>query len=85
MEGCKVLTYITIEALDGSRLVRNCYRSKCYQNFVGTNMPGLKVVLAHIEVFYHFPVYTDWYKAFSLMKREIVVTATVVVAVVVIG
>ena len=48
-------------------------------------MPGLKVVLAHIEVFHHFPVYADWYEAFSRLKWEIVVTATVVVVVVVVG
>lgn len=48
-------------------------------------MPGLKVVLAHIEVFHHFPVHADWYEAFSRLKWEIVVTATVVVVVVVVG
>ena len=48
-------------------------------------MPGLKVVLAHIEVFHHFPVHADWYEAFSRMKWEIVVAATVVVVVVVVG
>ena len=57
----------------------------CYQNLIRSDMPGLKVVLAHIEVFHHFPVHTDWYEAFSQMKWEIVVTATVVVVVVVIG
>ena len=47
-------------------------------------MPGLKVVSAHIEVLDHFPVYTNWYEAFSLMKGKIVVTAAVIVVVVVI-
>lgn len=54
-------------------------------NLVRSDMPGLKIVLAHIEVFHHFPVYTDWYEAFSRIKWEIVVTATVVVVVVVVG
>ena len=76
---------IRVELLKGSRLVRNFNRSKCYQNLVRSDMPGLKIVLAHIEVFHHFPVYTDWYEAFSRIKWEIVVTATVVVVVVVVG
>lgn len=29
-------------------------------------------------MFHHFPVHTDWYEAFSRLKWEIVVTATVV-------
>jgi hypothetical protein len=83
MEGCKVLTHITIEALDGSRLLHNCYGSKCYQNFVRSDMPGFKIISAHIEVLYHLPIDTNWYETFSLMRWEIVVTATIVVVVVV--
>lgn len=48
-------------------------------------MPGLKVVLAHIEVFHHFPVHADWYEAFSRIKWEVAVTATIVVVVIVVG
>ena len=48
-------------------------------------MPGLEVVSAHIEVLDHFPVHTDRYEALTFVKREIVVTATVVVVVVVIS
>ena len=59
--------------------------AKCYQNLVRSDMPGLKVVLAHIKVLHHFPVHTDWYEAFFRLKWEIVVTATVVVVVVGVG
>ena len=61
------------------------YVRKSNQYFVRSDMPGLKVVLEHIEVFHHFPVHADWYEAFSRLKWEIVVTATVVVVVVVVG
>ena len=46
-------------------------------------MPSFKIILAHIEVLDHFPVYADWYEAFSFMKRKVVVTATVIVVVVI--
>lgn len=48
-------------------------------------MPGLKVVSAHVEVFDHFPIHTNRYEALARVQWEIVVTATIVVVVVVIG
>lgn len=85
VEGCKIFSYITIESLDGSSFGFNCHRRKGYQDFIRSDMPGLKIVSAHIEVFDHFPVHENRYKTFSVKKREIIVTATVVVVVVVIG
>ena len=85
VEGCKIFSYIAIESLDGSSFGFNCHWRKGYQDFIRSDMPGLEVVSAHIEVLDHFPVHTDRYEALIFVKWEIVVTSTVVVVVVVIG
>ena len=83
MEGCEVFAYIPIEGLDGCLFCLNCYRCKGNEDFVRSDVPGLKVVPAHIEVLDHFPIYTNGYKAFALVQWEIVVTATIVIIVIV--
>ena len=85
VEGCKIFSYIAVETFDGSNFCFKRHRCKGYQDFIRSDMPGLEIISAHIEVLDHFPVHENRYETFSVKKREIVVTATVVVVVVVIS
>lgn len=73
------------KGLDGCLFCLNCYRCKGNEDFIRSDVPGLKVISAHIEMLDHFPVDTNRHQTFARVQREIAVTATVVVVVVVIG